>query len=57
MYGVRANINRACILNTTIHNIYKYDYTCILGMSITIRLYICTSGCLMMRVRAGNRVY
>ena len=57
MYRVRANINRACILNTTIHIyniIYKYDYTCIL--SIPIRLYICTSSCLMMFARAGNRV-
>ena len=53
VYRVRANINRACILNTTIH-IYKYDYTCIL--SITIRLYIYTSSCLMMFARAGNRM-
>ena len=53
MYRVRANINRARILNTAIH-IYKYDYTCIL--SITIRLYIYTSSCLMMFARAGNRM-
>ena len=27
------------------------------GVSITIRLYICTSSCLMILARAGNRMY